>query len=347
VESKTHVAIVHRERVVRTGLESIIGSDGRFHLLDPVRDLSSLPPRPFDVCLSDIYRVGDPEEIARWLRVSSVVVFTNVDHFEALTAAWVGGARDVLRTDDDAATIRNTVLSAGTAPPDDQPIQLGAHVAAALKESIEHVGASTLTVGRDGAQQQQAAVNAGLTVSVGLLELITRMAANARIDALLQDGRVHKAFDVPDEQAARSRYVAELEQFRHDCESYGLGAIPRMNLSWGIGRTEKLEPRPYLACLTPQQRSILELFANGLTTKQVAHRLHLAERTVRTHTTAAMDKYGLTGRRSEQLVMLVAQFVTGKHADPRDRSGATRRTGLPRRRRVVALRLGELLRGPC
>ncbi|MFC4071753.1 LuxR C-terminal-related transcriptional regulator [Actinoplanes subglobosus] len=314
-ERQLHVSIAHSDRMVRTGLYSILAGDSRFLVLDPVPALASLS-RAFDVCVSDIHRVGTPEEIRDRLRTSSTVVLTAVDHFEALTAAWVGGARDILRTDDDPATIRQAVLEAGAARPEGQPVQLSSHVAAALRLTIEHAGASALKVDSQGSQQSSG-VDAGLTVSVGLIEALSRMEMNGRIDAILQDPRIHKAFAVPDPHMARARYVGELEQFRLDCAGYGLGLMPDMTLRWGVEKVEMFDPKPHLSVLTPMQRAVMEHLADGLTNEQAARELRIQPRTVQTHTSQAMQRYSMSGhRQSAHLKMLVAQFVTGRHTNP-------------------------------
>jgi DNA-binding NarL/FixJ family response regulator len=48
-----------------------------------------------------------------------------------------------------------------------------------------------------------------------------------------------------------------------------------------------------LAALTPRQREILQLVAEGLTSKEVAHRLGLSSRTVETHRAQLMERLGV------------------------------------------------------
>jgi DNA-binding NarL/FixJ family response regulator len=49
-----------------------------------------------------------------------------------------------------------------------------------------------------------------------------------------------------------------------------------------------------LAALTPRQREVLQLIAEGLTTKQIAARMHLSTKTVETHRQQLMAKLNLT-----------------------------------------------------
>jgi DNA-binding NarL/FixJ family response regulator len=67
---------------------------------------------------------------------------------------------------------------------------------------------------------------------------------------------------------------------------------------------------PRLASLTDQEGSILELVAEGMTNRQIAERIHLAEKTVKNYVSSILSKLGMS-RRTEAAV-----FYTQK----RDRS---------------------------
>ncbi len=56
-----------------------------------------------------------------------------------------------------------------------------------------------------------------------------------------------------------------------------------------------------LAHLTPQERNILELIAEGLTNRQIAERVHLAEKTVKNYVSNLLAKLGME-RRTEAAV---------------------------------------------
>jgi len=56
--------------------------------------------------------------------------------------------------------------------------------------------------------------------------------------------------------------------------------------------------------LTPQQARILYLIAEGLTNKQIAERLFLAEKTVKNHVTGLLAKLGVTHRTQAALLAL-------------------------------------------
>ena len=57
-----------------------------------------------------------------------------------------------------------------------------------------------------------------------------------------------------------------------------------------------------LASLTPQERKILELVAEGLTNRQIGERLFLAEKTVKNHVTSLLAKLGVQ-RRTQAAVL--------------------------------------------
>ena len=56
-----------------------------------------------------------------------------------------------------------------------------------------------------------------------------------------------------------------------------------------------------IARLSPQERQVLLLLAEGLTNRQIAERLYLAEKTIKNYVTSVLSKMGLT-RRTEAAV---------------------------------------------
>jgi DNA-binding CsgD family transcriptional regulator len=54
--------------------------------------------------------------------------------------------------------------------------------------------------------------------------------------------------------------------------------------------------------ITPREREILELIAEGLSNKEIAERVHVSENTVKTHSSRVFDKLG--ARRRTQAVQL-------------------------------------------
>jgi two-component system response regulator DevR len=56
-----------------------------------------------------------------------------------------------------------------------------------------------------------------------------------------------------------------------------------------------------IARLTPQERQVLALLAEGLTNRQIAERLYLAEKTIKNYVTSVLSKMGMT-RRTEAAV---------------------------------------------
>ena len=66
------------------------------------------------------------------------------------------------------------------------------------------------------------------------------------------------------------------------------------------------EEDPRLAALTDQERRILELVSEGLTNRQVAERIHLAEKTVKNYVSNILAKLGMS-RRTEAAVFYTQQ----------------------------------------
>lgn len=67
-----------------------------------------------------------------------------------------------------------------------------------------------------------------------------------------------------------------------------------------------------IADLTPQQRKILFLIADGLTNREIAERLFLAEKTIKNHVTALLGRLGVTHR--TQAAMLAATWAGAEAA---------------------------------
>jgi len=69
--------------------------------------------------------------------------------------------------------------------------------------------------------------------------------------------------------------------------------------------TERLRAGPeqdeVIARLTPQEHQVLVLLAEGLTNRQIATRLYLAEKTIKNYVTSVLSKMGMT-RRTEAAV---------------------------------------------
>lgn len=64
--------------------------------------------------------------------------------------------------------------------------------------------------------------------------------------------------------------------------------------------------------LTPRERSVLELLAEGRSNRQIANRLGLTEGTVKGYLTTIFDKLGVVDR--TQAALLAAQHGLGRKA---------------------------------
>ncbi len=69
-----------------------------------------------------------------------------------------------------------------------------------------------------------------------------------------------------------------------------------------LERLRHQEDKDELAGLTDQERNILELIAEGLTNRQIAERIHLAEKTVKNYVSSILAKLGLE-RRTQAAVL--------------------------------------------
>ena len=77
-----------------------------------------------------------------------------------------------------------------------------------------------------------------------------------------------------------------------------------------------------LGALTPQQREIIELAAQGLTNREIAQRMHLSPRTVQSHLHRSFPKLGIAGRLQLNAVIPSAdplgQTATGSNSSRQD-----------------------------
>lgn len=71
----------------------------------------------------------------------------------------------------------------------------------------------------------------------------------------------------------------------------------------GLAEPERVDPR--VASLTPQERRVLELVGEGLTNRQIAERMLLAEKTVKNYVSSLLAKLGF--ERRTQAAVHVAQ----------------------------------------
>ena len=69
------------------------------------------------------------------------------------------------------------------------------------------------------------------------------------------------------------------------------------------------EEDPALAPLTPQERRILELIGEGMTNRQIAEAMHLAEKTVKNYVSALLAKLGFE-RRTQAAVFAAKHLET-------------------------------------
>ena len=67
-----------------------------------------------------------------------------------------------------------------------------------------------------------------------------------------------------------------------------------------------------IARLTAQEHQVLDLLAEGLTNRQIAERLYLAEKTIKNYVTSVLTKMGMA-RRTE------AAVYAARHLDRHDR----------------------------
>jgi DNA-binding CsgD family transcriptional regulator len=76
----------------------------------------------------------------------------------------------------------------------------------------------------------------------------------------------------------------------------------------GSGRPVDSQPREGLGALTPAEREVVRLVAEGGTNRQVAERMYLSPHTVNTHLRSAFTKLGVRSR-LELARLVIAESV--------------------------------------
>jgi two-component system response regulator DevR len=71
-----------------------------------------------------------------------------------------------------------------------------------------------------------------------------------------------------------------------------------------------------LARLSPQERNILRLIADGLTNRQIAEQVHLAEKTVKNYVSNLLSKLGM--ERRTQAAVYAARLGAGRERSPEE-----------------------------
>ena len=71
---------------------------------------------------------------------------------------------------------------------------------------------------------------------------------------------------------------------------------------------------PRLTRLTPQERRILHLIADGMTNRQIAGEMHLAEKTIKNYVSNLLTKLGME-RRTEAAVFATKLELAGQHIE--------------------------------
>ena len=119
---------------------------------------------------------------------------------------------------------------------------------------------------------------------------------------LLQDGSAGVGYLLKDR-------IAEIERFVDAVRTVGEGGsvLDPEVVAQALGRRRDADP---LAALTPREREVLELMAEGRTNRAIAGVIHLSERAVERNVTAIFEKLGLPPSEADhRRVLAVLTFL--------------------------------------
>ena len=92
----------------------------------------------------------------------------------------------------------------------------------------------------------------------------------------------------------------------------------------GVMARRAQEAARIMARLTPRQRTVLELMADGLTAKEIAARLGISERSVRTHISGLYRRLGVRGRVQAVALAMELGLLRGRTADAPPRNASSK-----------------------
>jgi HD-GYP domain-containing protein (c-di-GMP phosphodiesterase class II)/DNA-binding CsgD family transcriptional regulator len=125
----------------------------------------------------------------------------------------------------------------------------------------------------------------------GQLPLPARLIAAADVYQAMSQGRPHRPALVPEE--ARRQLMGEVETGRLD--------RTRVNALFEVGGLHPMPRQEWPAGLTEREVEVLRLLCRGLTNKQMAATVHIAEKTVGHHIEHIYDKIGRSSRAAAAL----------------------------------------------
>jgi two-component system, NarL family, response regulator LiaR len=130
--------------------------------------------------------------------------------------------------------------------------------------------------------------------------VLTSYADDAQLFAAMEAGAAgYLLKDVePDALAAAIREVAQGRPALHP------DVARRLMRQVGIGAAQ-----PGLADLTPRERDVLRLIVEGLANKEIAHRLRIGEKTVKTHVSRVLDKLDVVDRTQAAVLAIRLRLV--------------------------------------
>lgn len=121
-------------------------------------------------------------------------------------------------------------------------------------------------------------------------------------EAMQQGAKGYLLKDTP------SREIAEAIRSVHKGYTHmGPGLFEKMLARPIIAETAAPEMPPELEELTPREREVLDLIAQGCSNKEIAERLYITERTVKNHVNSILSRLGVRDR--TQAAILATKFL--------------------------------------
>jgi DNA-binding NarL/FixJ family response regulator len=107
----------------------------------------------------------------------------------------------------------------------------------------------------------------------------------------------------------------EAAELRHSIKAAAAGQVQLSPQAAARLLQEERKAQPPVEELTPRELDVLQLVAEGLANKEIAHQLNIGEKTVKTHVSNILSKLGVLSRTQAAVLAVQKGLVSGLNTD--------------------------------